>query len=367
MTWPEIENSALWREREKLVRFCACYTCDADAAEDLAQQTLLEAWRRQDQLRDPAAREPWLLAIARNACLMWGRRRGREMAPWADGDTADLLSDPASDAEWGEVADLLDRAMRHLPAETRRVLTERYLEDRSQAMIAAGMGVSEGAVEARLTRGRDALRRLLRTEFRAEAEHLGLAVPAGSGWQETRICCPFCGRNRLQAHLDRESLELHFRCAGTCTPTGTIVSGMMGERAAALTSPKSILMGTLQTCHEHYDRALAHGWRSCAGCGRTLPVERVTLGEWKGGGIETLCVSCGAGDSASFWHLALDTPEARAFWRRHPRIRALAPWESEEGGRRVIVAGFESMKARESIRIAFDRDSYRIVPGAGAP
>lgn len=53
-------------EREVLVRYCARYTGESDVAEDLAQQTLLQAWRHEQQLRDPQARRGWLLGIARN-------------------------------------------------------------------------------------------------------------------------------------------------------------------------------------------------------------------------------------------------------------------------------------------------------------
>jgi len=43
------------RERDRLVRLCAKLTGDAAAAEDLAQETLLAAWRQVDTLRNPDA------------------------------------------------------------------------------------------------------------------------------------------------------------------------------------------------------------------------------------------------------------------------------------------------------------------------
>ena len=42
----------LTAERAWLVRKCAVLIRNADAAEDLAQETLLEAWRHQDKLHD---------------------------------------------------------------------------------------------------------------------------------------------------------------------------------------------------------------------------------------------------------------------------------------------------------------------------
>lgn len=47
-------SDAAWSaERMRLVRACARITGDAEAAEDLAQDTLIEAWRHAHTLRDP--------------------------------------------------------------------------------------------------------------------------------------------------------------------------------------------------------------------------------------------------------------------------------------------------------------------------
>ncbi|HST88794.1 MAG TPA: RNA polymerase sigma factor, partial [Ktedonobacterales bacterium] len=122
-------EAALAAERARLVRLCARITGDADAAEDLAQETLVEAWRARGRLRDPGGLSPWLAAIARNVCLRWARGRGRELARRAeiaaaglDGtpptldDLSDGDEDIAVDLERGELAQLLDRALALLPA-----------------------------------------------------------------------------------------------------------------------------------------------------------------------------------------------------------------------------------------------------------
>src|SRR5262249_52357573 len=73
-------EAALPAERARLVRLCARLSGDPDAAEDLAQETLIEAWRHRQRLHDPQGYTHWLSAIARNVCLRWARRRGREHA-----------------------------------------------------------------------------------------------------------------------------------------------------------------------------------------------------------------------------------------------------------------------------------------------
>ncbi len=41
-------------EQPRLVRFCSCLTGDSYAAEDLAQETLLIAWRQRHKVTDPS-------------------------------------------------------------------------------------------------------------------------------------------------------------------------------------------------------------------------------------------------------------------------------------------------------------------------
>src|SRR3954451_22870934 len=75
-------GTGLWDDaaRRRLVRLCERLTGDRHAAEDLAQETLLEAWRNAHKLHDPTGADHWLAAIARNVCLRWARSRGREPA-----------------------------------------------------------------------------------------------------------------------------------------------------------------------------------------------------------------------------------------------------------------------------------------------
>ena len=71
-TWDSI-NEQLANDLPWLQRLCASYTGQSAAAEDLAQETLLIAWRRREQLRDAQALRPWLATIARNVCRHWRR------------------------------------------------------------------------------------------------------------------------------------------------------------------------------------------------------------------------------------------------------------------------------------------------------
>src|SRR4051794_3709983 len=195
-------EGALPSEWPRLVRLCAHFTGDRDAAEDLAQETLIEAWRHQDRVYDWQGYSSWLSAIARNLSLRWVRQRGREQArlvmsidsaPDRSARVEELPADQPDftiDLERAELADLLDRALALLPAESRRVLVEKYIDDLPLGEIAGRLGLSTGAVAVRLHRGRLALRRVLSTDLRPAAAGYGLGAPADDGWQETRIWCP---------------------------------------------------------------------------------------------------------------------------------------------------------------------------------
>ena len=110
-------------ERARMVRLCTLLTGDGEAAEDLAQEVLLEAWRLASRLLDPSGRAHWLSAIARNVCLRWRRRRAREgrglLSPREQPEAAaaaldSWLTDDIDldvELERGELAELLDRAL----------------------------------------------------------------------------------------------------------------------------------------------------------------------------------------------------------------------------------------------------------------
>src|SRR5260370_31468506 len=64
----EFEHLALPLRRE-LVAYCYRMTGSADEAEDLAQETLLRAWRSYGTFEGRSSLRTWLYRIATNVCL----------------------------------------------------------------------------------------------------------------------------------------------------------------------------------------------------------------------------------------------------------------------------------------------------------
>lgn len=376
----------------RLVGLCARLTGDPGAAEDLAQETQVEAWCLRQRLHDEAAPFPWLAAIARNLCLRWRRQRGRERAhvafPSVGLDDADErlpeFVDPTDftvELERHELAALLERALALLPPATAQALSERYIHGSSHAAIAARRGLSPDAVAMRLTRGKRQLRRLLDGELHDEAAPYTLGVPTVSGWQETRVWCPACGRRRLHGRFERPDGLLAFRCA-ECQPTsGDLLTAFrlsnphFARLLADVATFKPAYGRTLGWVHDYYRRGLAEGTVTCTRCARSMPLVRVPgVGRGTAGDpwprLSVRCTACGESGSTSFGGLVHALPAVRAFWRAHPRMRILPPCAVEAGDLPALVVRIESAADSTYLDVVSARDTYALLAvhgrGAGA-
>jgi RNA polymerase sigma factor (sigma-70 family) len=147
---------------------------DAAQAEDVAQEAFVEAWRDLPRLRDRARVGSWIAGIARNLGRRWqrhtARRRRRETsAAQCPPATVPTPLDSALDAETNT---LLRRALAEIPAAYREVLVLYYVNGRSIAEVAVGLGVTEELVKQRLSRGRRALRASLEASVEGALEQL---------------------------------------------------------------------------------------------------------------------------------------------------------------------------------------------------
>lgn len=370
-------------ERAHLVRLCALLTGDGEAAEDLVQETLLEAWRVAARLGDPSGRVVWLSAIARNVCRRWLRRRGRERdhlvlsPPVAEAVAAPLPDelpgdgDVEMDVERGELAALLDRALALLPPLTRTLLVEKYIQEAPQAEIAARRGLSEGAVELRLHRGKQVLRRLLEQDLHAEAAAYGIGSQDASSVQSTRLWCPFCGQQRLRASLDPTDGAVAFRCpACSSLPRENVVSTGQAALVRGVRSHRVILSRQLKALHRTRGDALHTGVGVCLTCGQTGSVHRVA--PTRDGhaprvpaGIYVFCVHCSPATPPLPWFSraasALCLPATQRFWREHPRMSLLPDRPLTYQGEPAVLTRYRSVASQATLAIISGRDTFDIL------
>jgi RNA polymerase sigma-70 factor, ECF subfamily len=136
-----------------LYRYASWLTRDPAQAEDVVQEALLRGWRAFPRLRERAAAKAWLFSIVRNEFL---RAAGRA-AP-----AAERLEDLDLPDERPELFGLEMRdALAALPAAYAEPLALQVLGGFSCAEIAGMIGATEGATMTRLTRARQALKRLV--------------------------------------------------------------------------------------------------------------------------------------------------------------------------------------------------------------
>jgi RNA polymerase sigma factor (sigma-70 family) len=131
---------------------------DPVAAEDIAQEALLKAFRNLGSLRGPP--KPWLLAIVRNAYFDW-RRAGDARTVTGPAAEVALAETPDSGQEDAEAqlirqgdADALRAAIEQVPEPFREALILRDLEELSYREVAQVTGAPIGTVMSRLARAR---------------------------------------------------------------------------------------------------------------------------------------------------------------------------------------------------------------------
>lgn len=143
------------REYRSLVGLAVVLTGDRVAAEDIAQDALLAAHGRWDEVAeydDPGA---WVRRVVANRSASSWRRRARELRAMTRlGHRAVEVVpplDPPDEQFWG--------AVRALPTRQAQCIALAYLEDRPAAEIADVLQISPTTVRVHLHEGRAALAR----------------------------------------------------------------------------------------------------------------------------------------------------------------------------------------------------------------
>jgi RNA polymerase sigma-70 factor (ECF subfamily) len=114
----------------------------SSAADDLVQQVFLDAFKRREQLRDPAAVKGWLATIAlRTAHRQLRRQRLRPFVGLDDRAVAELSAPGVSPENYALLA-RVDEILAGLPVKRRLAWTLRYVDGEKLELVAERCGCS---------------------------------------------------------------------------------------------------------------------------------------------------------------------------------------------------------------------------------
>jgi len=162
--WP-----AALREHDRWLRtVVAARLGEPQAVDEVMQEVALAAVEQRAPLADPNKVAPWLYQLAVRQSLLYRRKQGRrrklaeryaERRRPTEHDTRH--PDPLGWLLSEERRDRVREAMARLPRRDAEILMLKYTEDWSYRELAKHLGISHSAVESRLHRARERLRREL--------------------------------------------------------------------------------------------------------------------------------------------------------------------------------------------------------------
>ncbi len=131
---------------------------DAALADDLAQETFVQAWHGLARFAGHSSFSTWLLGIAHNH---WRNARRKQRTVSVEPEHLAALEPTPSPAPLSDLRHDLDRALRRLADEERTVLHLCYQQGLSHSEIADVLQWPLGTVKTHINRGKDKLRPLL--------------------------------------------------------------------------------------------------------------------------------------------------------------------------------------------------------------
>ena len=164
----------LKRFMPRLYRLALQLTANADDAEDVLQESFIQACSRIDRFEGRSSLGSWLYRIVLNTALGRLRRRVPDTVSLAENseeseplslDVVEALidweSEPGGQALSKELREVVEQAITKLPETLRAAVVLRDIEGLSTSGAASVLGVSEAALKVRLHRARLALREAL--------------------------------------------------------------------------------------------------------------------------------------------------------------------------------------------------------------
>jgi len=186
------------RHQTRVLQIARQIVRDREAAQDIAQEALVRAFRALASLRDGERFGPWLNTITRRVAAQWLRDENHRPEPMDGGLVRGLpvLWETPPEPPT-ELVERVRAALAVLSERERRAMILYYLEGRSCAEIAAELGVSNGSVRLILHHSR--------RKVRKEADAMAEAARERKGPRELGVWVdgyPGPGRGNVFYHLD---------------------------------------------------------------------------------------------------------------------------------------------------------------------
>ncbi len=155
----------------KIIKLISRYVHDSEAAQDVAQEAFIKAYRGLKRFRGDSAFYTWLYRIAINTAknhLVSESRRSPDFG--IDAQDAEYFDAPSALKEYAtpehqlltdEIEQTVFRAIKELPDDLKTAITLRELEGMSYEEIAQTMDCPIGTVRSRIFRAREAIERSL--------------------------------------------------------------------------------------------------------------------------------------------------------------------------------------------------------------
>jgi RNA polymerase sigma-70 factor (ECF subfamily) len=166
-------NRDIEAEIPRLRRYARALTGDLIAADDLVQECLTRALSKLHLWQQGTDLRAWLFTILHNQYVNHVRRTAREGTAVGLSEHEPLLARAPQQGNRLELRDL-ERAIAKLPRAQRSVILLVGLEGMSYEEVATVLDVPVGTIRSRLSRGREALRRLTGA---VQAEEADIVMP----------------------------------------------------------------------------------------------------------------------------------------------------------------------------------------------
>ena len=141
-----------------LFRYAYWLARNRQQAEDIVQEALLRGWRAFAEIRDRGAVKSWLFSIVKNE---FHRATAKDAQRAGGAGSVDVAELEIADERAGPFGMEMRDALMALPVSYAEPLALQVLGGFSCAEIAAMLETTDGAVMTRLTRARQALKRLV--------------------------------------------------------------------------------------------------------------------------------------------------------------------------------------------------------------